>query len=161
MFIQWIWWSDVETNEPIVFFTDPFIIIIITHLTTMVIAANHWNYVKSAFLFTWPPRWLPCTFIYFIYFTCANRWCDVRTSTPVHSLHAEHGYDTQSNHTFFPQFVRVYLLEQTNTINEYKRKQIELIFRQYELRTRCSNNVRIELHFTLYHWSCAYAHTHK
>lgn len=87
----------------------------------MVIVANHWNYVKSAFLFTWPPGWLPAlpspclcssarvhahSFTLFI--------LPVQTGDAMYAqvhyyiLHAEHGYDTQSNHTFFPQFVRVF-----------------------------------------------------
>lgn len=50
---------------------------------------------------------------------------------------------------FFSSIWRVYLLEPTNTINEYKRKQIELIFHRYELRMMykisCASN-----YFTLY-----------
>lgn len=133
-----------RANERIVFFTDPFIImiIIITHFTAIVIVANHWNYVKSAFLFTWPPGWLPalpspclafarlpvCMHIHLLYLFYLCKQVMRRTHKYTSTLCTRNTDMILNQITLFFLNLCEYLLEQTNTINEYKRKQIELIF---------------------------------
>lgn len=161
-------------NERIVFSTDLFIIIIIAHFTTMVMVANHWNYVKSAFLFTWPPALLLplplplpllvclcvcCMHIHLLYLFYLCKQVMRCTHKYTSTLYMRNTDMILNQITlFFPQFVRVYLLEQTNTINEYKRKQIELIFRQYELRIwiTCASNYI--LHY-ITGTACTHTHT--